>query len=120
MSFKFQDFQRIKKEEDFKKLLRNAKRKKTPFFFFYFLKNDYEFNRFAVSINRKIGNAVQRNFIKRKMREIFRINQNLVTKKQDLWIVMKNRFDRKDKKIIETLFIQALKEINNSNDFKIK
>ena len=77
------------------------------------MKNNYEFHRFAVSVNRKIGNAVQRNFIKRKMREFFRLNQDLVTKKHDLWIVAKGRFNRKETREVERLFLDSLKKINN-------
>jgi len=84
------------------------------------MKNNYEFHRFAVSVNRKIGNAVQRNFIKRKMRELFRLNQDLITKKYDLWIVAKRRFNRKETKEVERLFLHSLKKINNFNGFKNK
>ncbi len=117
MSFKFPNYQRIKQEEDFKKLIKNAKKIKNRFFF-YFLKNDYDFHRFAVSVNRKIGNAVQRNFIKRKMREFFRLNQHLVTEKHDLWIVAKGRFERKETREVEELFIQSMKKINSFNCLK--
>ncbi|MCK5057823.1 MAG: ribonuclease P protein component [Candidatus Aminicenantes bacterium] len=84
-------------------------------FFFYLLKNEHPFHRFAVSVNRKIGNAVQRNYIKRKMRELFRLNQCLVDSKQkyDFWVVIKKRFVREDARKIEGLFIDSLKRIKH-------
>jgi RNase P protein component len=54
------------------------------------------------------------------MREYFRLNQHLVTKNHDLWIVAKGRFGRKETKEIERLFIQSIKRINHFNGFKNK
>lgn len=81
-------------------------------FFLYFLKNDYDYHRFAISVNRKIGKAVHRNYIKREMKELFRLNQGLVKEKYDFWIVTKKDFSRESFKMIENLFVQALEKIN--------
>ncbi|MCP5102116.1 MAG: ribonuclease P protein component, partial [bacterium] len=89
-------------------------------FFFYFLKNDHGYHRFAISVNRKIGNAVQRNFIKRKMKEFFRLNRHLLKKDHDLWIVTKACFDRSNAAEAEELFLQSLKRMNNFKNFKTK
>jgi ribonuclease P protein component len=77
----------------------------------YFLKNGLPASRFAVSVNRKIGNSVQRNFIKRKMKEWFRMNRFLLGEPCDLWVSMKSRFDRKDAARVEGLFLDALIKI---------
>ena len=67
-----------------------------------------------MSVNRKIGNAVQRNYIKRKMRELFRLNHNLLQDKQkyDFWVVIRKRFFKEDTQEIERLFINSLKRLN--------
>jgi len=79
------------------------------------LKNQYPFHRFAVSVNRKIGNAVQRNYIKRKMRELFRLNQGLVAsgQKYDFWVVIKKRFGKEDARQIDRIFIDSLNRIGS-------
>jgi len=74
----------------------------------YFLKNGRSTCRFAISVNRKIGNSVQRNFIKRKMKEWFRLNKHLLGDPCDLWISMKNKFDRGNAAQVESLFLDAL------------
>jgi ribonuclease P protein component len=87
------------------------------------LKNDHGYHRFAVSVNRKIGNSVERNFIKRKMKELFRANKHLVTGKHDLWIVMKSCFEKKNSREVEEvegLFIQALKKMDRIGGHKGK
>lgn len=80
------------------------------------MKSDNAHHRFAISVNRKIGNAVQRNFIKRKMKELYRTNRQLVSRPHDLWIVTKGRFGRTDSPEVEQLFIQALKKIEGSKN----
>lgn len=80
-------------------------------FFLYFLKNSRPSSRFAISVNGKIGNSVQRNFIKRKMKEWFRLNRHLLADPYDLWVSMKNRFDRRNAAQVESLFLDALIKI---------
>jgi len=80
-------------------------------FFLYFLKNSRPGSRFAISVNRKIGNSVQRNFIKRKMKEWFRLNRFLLDDSYDLWISMKKGFERSNAAQAESLFLDALVKI---------
>lgn len=57
------------------------------------------------------------------MRELFRTNQHLVDRKHDLWIVMKDRFAKKNTgelREVEDLFLQALRKMNRSHDYKDK
>ena len=79
------------------------------------MQNGYPYHRFAISVNRKIGKAVQRNYIKRVMKEWFRLNREVVInrmKNYDLWIVIKHKFDRTNIREIEELFLYSLKKIN--------
>ncbi len=80
-------------------------------FFLYFLRNDRPASRFAISVNRKIGNSVQRNFIKRKMKEWFRLNSFLLEQPYDVWVSMKKNFDRGNAALAERLFLDALIKI---------
>jgi hypothetical protein len=56
------------------------------------------------------------------MKEFFRLNRHVLNKEHDLWIVMKEKFTRKEGEIleIEELFLQALHKINHSYNFKGK
>ena len=80
-------------------------------FFLYFLKNDRPVSRFAISVNRKIGNSVERNFIKRKMKEWFRLNSFLLEQPHDIWASIKKGFDRENAAGVEGLFLDALTRI---------
>ena len=80
-------------------------------FFLYFLKNGRPASRFAISVNRKIGNSVERNFIKRKMKEWFRLNSFLLEPPHDVWVSIKKSFDRESAPGVEGLFLDALAKI---------
>lgn len=81
-------------------------------FFLYYLENARSYHRFAISVNRKVGNAVERNFIKRKMKELFRLNQHLVNKHYDFWVIAKKKFDKSTADRVEELFLRSLKNID--------
>jgi ribonuclease P protein component len=83
-------------------------------FFLYYVRNEFPYHRFAISVNRKIGKAVERNYIKRKMKELFRLKQNMVKNKFDFWVVMKKRFDNTHSDEIERLFTGALMKISRA------
>jgi ribonuclease P protein component len=74
----------------------------------YFLKNGRPASRFAISVNRRIGSSVQRNYIKRKMKEWFRLNSFLLEPPCDVWVSVKRGFDRGSAARVEGLFLDAL------------
>jgi len=53
-----------------------------------FLKSTLPYNRFAVTIVRKFGNAVERNYTKRIFREFYRTNKRFILKSYDIVIVV--------------------------------
>lgn len=77
----------------------------------YVLKNGRPYHRFAVSVNAKIGNSVQRNYIKRRMKEIFRLHQDTLAGGFDLWTSIKRPFDRSNAAQVEEIFCAVLKQI---------
>ncbi len=72
------------------------------------MKNGRPASRFAVSVNRKVGGSVQRNYIKRKMKEWFRLNACLLPTALDVWVSMKKSFDRSSAPKVQMLFLEAL------------
>jgi len=66
----------IKKKVEIKNILQNGHRIKTRYGNFYLLKNESGVNRMAVLIKKHVGNAVQRNYRKRIVREYIRDSIN--------------------------------------------
>ncbi len=64
--------ERIGKRSDLKYIFASGKRISCKGAKILYVKNDLAFNRFAVALVRKYGNAVERNRSKRFMREIYR------------------------------------------------
>ena len=67
----------------------------------------------AVSVSRKIGKAVERNYIKRRMRDLYSQNRGKLKEGHDLWILMKKNFSKPDSNEIEKIFIETLLKIND-------
>lgn len=69
---------RVKKHEDFQKIIRSNKIEKNPSFVVYYDNNEDKIVRVGISVSKKIGNAVIRNSIKRQVRHMFHdLKENL-------------------------------------------
>jgi ribonuclease P protein component len=85
--FRFPAKQHLKKARDFERLHQEASK-----FFSYSLlcfaqKNTLSYHRLGLSVSKKLGNAVERNRIKRILREAFRLHQHEIPPGYDfLWI----------------------------------
>ena len=60
----------VKESKDFEKIIKEGICKKNRSFVIYTLKNNQKYNRYGISVGKKIGNAVIRNKYKRKIRHI--------------------------------------------------
>ncbi len=74
--FNFDKKSRILKREDFLKIGQKGRRLRTKYFIVLYLKNDLGNIRCGVTASKKIGNAVIRNRVKRRLREFFRLNRD--------------------------------------------
>lgn len=64
----------LKKNSHFQRVYKNGRSKASKYLVVYWLdnKNIYSVNRYGITISKKIGNAVVRNKIKRRIKEILR------------------------------------------------
>lgn len=62
----------LKKNKDFNYCYRKGKRISTPLFTMYFVSSRYN-KRVGFSVSKKVGNAVTRNKIRRRLKEAFRV-----------------------------------------------
>ena len=66
---------RLKKINQFNYIYRKGERKGTKHFTLFIVKSKYSNYKIGYSISKKVGKANQRNLLKRRMKEIVRINK---------------------------------------------
>lgn len=74
----FSSAERIRKTADFQFVYKKGERVITKYFVWFFLdaKDSDSPRRLGITVTRDVGNAVQRNRIKRQIREFFRANKD--------------------------------------------
>ena len=60
----------VKKNMDFERIITSGLRKKNKCFYIYYMKNNLAYNRYGISVGKKLGTAVYRNKYKRRIRVI--------------------------------------------------
>src|SRR4030065_473130 len=81
--------ERIRTKKDFETFDRIGRRYRGRHFHLVYHANAFGFPRMAVVVSRKVGNAVQRNRIKRRVRAPFRRNKALFMKPMDVILIAK-------------------------------
>ena len=78
----------LRKKSDLKKIFASGSVSKCRGAKILFLQNSLPYNRFAVTLVRKYGNSVERNYSKRVLREIYRTEKSDIRKSFDIVIVL--------------------------------
>lgn len=107
----------LRKNIEFKKVYRHGKNYWNRNLILYVKKNDYGYNRVGYSITKKVGNSVVRNSIRRKLKEIYRLNvQNLNSGYDLIFIPKKNTVDityqELESAMLHILKISGMKKVN--------
>lgn len=80
---------RILLRSDFLAVTRRGRRFSTRFFLVFLRPNRQGRTRLGITVSRKIGKAVKRNFLKRRLREFFRLHRPLLPRSTDIVIIAK-------------------------------
>lgn len=101
-------FPSIKKNKDFQIAYKNGTSHATGALVMYIIENGLDHNRIGISCSKKIGNSVVRHTFARKMREIFRLNNNKVKKGLDIVIVIRFKANFCDYNQLESQYLNLL------------
>ena len=84
----------LKKNYEFRRLYNRGKSAVSQHAVVYSRRNGRTHNRLGVTVSTKIGGAVQRNRVRRRLKEIYRLNEEMMAPGFDVVIVarMKSRF----------------------------
>lgn len=77
----------IRKNEEFEYIIKNGLCRKNKFFVIYNIERKLENNRYGISVSKKVGKAVVRNKIKRRLKDI--ISKNSIKNGYDYVIIVR-------------------------------
>lgn len=82
----------IRKNREFNRVYRYGNRLYGDGFAVIYMSNQKQWSRLGISVQRKVGGAVQRNRIKRVIREVFRKNRHLFPQNADVVVTVRPGF----------------------------
>jgi len=102
--------ERLSRQSDLKTIFASGTRLSTSGAKIVYLNNNLSYSRFAITIVRKYGNAVERNRIKRFFRELYRLNKDKIYTGKDIILVLyPGRYSESNR---STQFFNLLKKAN--------
>ena len=101
----------LKKNYEFKRLYNKGKTAVTPYLVVYCLKNNRGTRRVGYTVSTKLGKAVVRNRIRRRLREIYRLNSDKLRGGVDMIIVARSKCVGADYHKMEKAFLHACGEL---------
>ena len=70
----FNNTKGLKKDSDFRKVYKHGKSFANRYLVMYILENKSDSSRIGISVSKKVGNAITRNKIRRRIKEAYRLN----------------------------------------------
>ena len=97
----------LKKNYEFHRLYRKGKTAATPFLVLYAKGSRRPGNRVGFTVSTKLGKAVKRNRVRRRLREIYRLNSPKLKSGWDIVVVARTRCVDAEYRQLESAFLRA-------------
>ena len=81
----------LKQNHEFRRLYNKGKSAVSPYFAVYCRKNHRPMSRLGITTGVKLGNAVKRNRVRRRIRELYRTNEQNILSGYDIVVVARTR-----------------------------
>lgn len=115
MSETFTPQERITKKKDFLSLYKKGNRYRGRYFDLIYLSNDLDFSRMAVVVSKKVGGAVERNTIKRRLRTLFRRNKHIFLDPLDIILFVKREIQGASWRSLEEEYLRSVTSVASSH-----
>ncbi|MFH1283859.1 MAG: ribonuclease P protein component [bacterium] len=92
--YSFKRKERLRKTQEFKRVIGRGRLLFGKYITMQFVENNFSYSRWAVIIGKHIGNAVCRNRLKRRIKEIIRLNKNNAGKNFDVIFICKKGMEK--------------------------
>ena len=96
----------LKENFEFRRLYARGKSAVSPNIVLYCRKKKAPFNRVGITVSAKLAGAVQRNRVRRRLREIYRLNEAKLIRGCDMVIVVRGRGIAAPYRTLETDFLK--------------
>jgi len=112
-------FPSIKKNEEYRLIYNRGKSLAAGTLIVYVKDNDMDSNRLGISVSKKIGNSVVRHRFCRRIREIFRLNDQNTVQGKDIVVIARKQAAQADYHCLEQDYLKLLKDhmiLKNRNE----
>jgi ribonuclease P protein component len=101
----------LKKNHEFKRLYATGRSASSQYAVVYCRKNKSASNRVGLTVSTKLGTAVCRNRIRRRYREIYRINEEKFCPGYDIVVVPRSKSKLAPFRVLETDFMSLMRKL---------
>lgn len=96
----------VRKNEEIQEIIKKNNKIINKYFIIYFIKNDLNYNRYCISVGKKIGKAHTRNLYKRRVKDI--LMKNNINSSCDYVIILRTaiidaEYDKINSELIKVL-----------------
>ena len=101
----------LKKNYEFRRMYAKGKSSVMPCLVVYCRKNRGGKNRLGITVGAKLGHAVVRNQVRRRLREIYRLHGGDMEQGYDIVLVARARAAQSDYRVLEGQFIRGARKL---------
>ncbi|MCF2596798.1 ribonuclease P protein component [Pseudoflavonifractor phocaeensis] len=101
----------LKQNHEFRRLYNKGKSAVSPYFAVYCRQTRRPYSRLGITTGVKLGKAVKRNFVRRRIRELYRTNEDKLLPGYDIVVVARTRAIYGRYADLERSFLQLMKKL---------
>ena len=101
----------LKQNHEFRRLYNRGKNAVSPYFAVYCRKTGRDHSRLGITTGVKLGNAVKRNFVRRRIRALYRTNEEKFIPGYDVVVVARTRAIFGKYADLERNFLRQMKQL---------
>ena len=105
----------LKRNYEFKRLYNRGRSAASKFAVVYYRKNGQAVNQLGITVSTKIGGAVQRNRVRRRLKEIYRLNEQAIHPGYDIVIVARHKSREAGWQELQTSVLTLFKKLGLMN-----
>ena len=101
----------LKQNHEFRRLYSKGRNAASPYFAVYCRRTGRPYSRLGLTTGVKLGNAVKRNRVRRRMRELYRTNESKLRPGYDIVMVARTRAIFARYRDLESSFLRLMKKL---------